>query len=147
KRLQDRAEKEADIHKKSAERVKEFGESLIANSNSLYESLFQSTHEKAVQVANDIAVTFEDGSKAINMGEQGYIKVEEFVEGIKSGKYKVNDVAIALINTMRLEMGKEPLTQEGIKVMNTFADGLKQMNVTDIAAKLNLDLKKNLEID
>ncbi|MDZ5610911.1 hypothetical protein U2I54_29285, partial [Bacillus pseudomycoides] len=27
KRLQDRAEKEADIHKKSAERVKEFGES------------------------------------------------------------------------------------------------------------------------
>ncbi|MEH7221239.1 phage tail protein, partial [Bacillus toyonensis] len=124
-----------------------YGEALIANSNTVYDSLFQSTREKAVEVANDIAVTFEDGSKAIDLGDQGRVAVEEFVEGIKSGKYKVNDVAIALINTMRLEMGKEPLTTEGIKVMNTFADGLKQMNVTDIATKLNLDLKKNLEID
>ncbi|PEL14524.1 phage tail tape measure protein [Bacillus toyonensis] len=147
KRLQDRAAKESDLRKKSADEVKRYGEALIANSNTVYDSLFQSTREKAVEVANDIAVTFEDGSKAIDLGDQGRVAVEEFVEGIKSGKYKVNDVAIALINTMRLEMGKEPLTTEGIKVMNTFADGLKQMNVTDIATKLNLDLKKNLEID
>ncbi|EEK77718.1 phage-related tail protein [Bacillus cereus R309803] len=147
KRLKDRAAKESDLRAKSAEEVKRYGESLIANSNTVYDSLFQSTREKAVEVANDIAVTFEDGSKAIDLGDQGRVAVEEFVEGIKSGKYKVNDVAIALINTMRLEMGNEPLTQEGIKVMTTFADGLKQMNVTDIATKLNLDLKKNLEID
>ena len=48
---------------------------------------------------------------------------------------------------MRIEMGNKPLTAEGIKVMTTFADGLKQMNVSDIATKLNLDLKKNLEVD
>ena len=147
KRLQDRAEKESDLRKKSADEVKEYGESLIANSTSVYESLFQSTREKAVEVGSDIAYALEDGTKAVNLGEKGVVKVEEFVDGIKTGKFQVQDVAVALINTMRVEMGNQPLTAEGIKVMTSFADGLKQMNVTDIAAKLNLDLKKNLEID
>ncbi|PHF44659.1 phage tail tape measure protein [Bacillus toyonensis] len=147
KRLQDRAAKESDLRKKSADEVKRYGEALIANSNTVYDSLFQSTREKAVQVGSDIAYALEDGTKAVNLGEKGVVKVEEFVDGIKTGKYKVQDVAVALINTMRVEMGSKPLTAEGIKVMNTFADGLKQMNVTDIATKLNLDLKKNLEID
>ncbi|MGG3446503.1 phage tail tape measure protein [Bacillus nitratireducens] len=147
KRLQDRAAKESDLRKKSADEVKAYGESLIANSNSVYESLFQSTREKAVQIGSDIAYALEDGTKAVNLGEKGVVKVEEFVDGIKTGQYKVQDVAIALINTMRVEMGSKPLTAEGIKVMTTFADGLKQMNVSDIATKLNLDLKKNLEID
>ncbi|MDX5858759.1 phage tail protein, partial [Bacillus cereus group sp. BfR-BA-01363] len=96
---------------------------------------------------SDIAYALEDGTKAVNLGEKGVVKVDEFVEGIKTGKYKVQDVAIALINTMRVEMGSKPLTAEGIKVMTSFAEGLKQLNVTDIAAKLNIDLKKNLEID
>ncbi|PFY21057.1 phage tail protein [Bacillus toyonensis] len=147
KRLQDRAAKESDLRKKSADEVKRYGEALIANSNTVYDSLFQSTREKAVQIGSDIAYALEDGTKAVNLGEKGVVKVEEFVDGIKTGKYKVQDVAVALINTMRVEMGSKPLTAEGIKVMNTFADGLKQMNVTDIATKLNLDLKKNLEID
>ncbi|PDZ26462.1 phage tail protein [Bacillus toyonensis] len=147
KRLQDRAAKESDLRKKSADEVKRYGEALIANSNTVYDSLFQSTREKAVQIGSDIAYALEDGTKAVNLGEKGVVKVEEFVDGIKTGKYKVQDVAIALINTMRVEMGSKPLTAEGIKVMTTFADGLKQMNVTDIATKLNLDLKKNLEID
>ncbi|PEB21784.1 phage tail protein [Bacillus toyonensis] len=147
KRLQDRAAKESDLRKKSAEEVKRYGEALIANSSTVYDSLFQSTREKAVQIGNDIAYALEDGTKAVNLGEKGVVKVEEFVDGIKTGKYKVQDVAVALINTMRVEMGSKPLTAEGIKVMTTFADGLKQMNVTDIATKLNLDLKKNLEID
>ncbi|PGE75404.1 phage tail tape measure protein [Bacillus toyonensis] len=147
KRLQDRAAKESDLRKKSADEVKRYGEALIANSNTVYDSLFQSTREKAVQVGSDIAYALEDGTKAVNLGEKGVVKVEEFVDGIKTGKYKVQDVAVALINTMRVEMGSKPLTAEGIKVMTTFADGLKQMNVTDIATKLNLDLKKNLEID
>lgn len=43
---------------------------------------------------------------------------------------------------MRIEMGNKPLTAEGIKVMTTFADGLKQMNVSDIATKLNLISKR-----
>ncbi|BAL19567.1 prophage LambdaBa02, tape measure protein, putative [Bacillus cereus NC7401] len=147
KRLQDRAAKESDLRKKSADEVKTYGESLIANSNSVYESLFQSTRDKAVQIGSDIAYALEDGTKAVNLGEKGVVKVDEFVEGIKTGKYKVQDVAIALINTMRVEMGSKPLTAEGIKVMTSFAEGLKQLNVTDIAAKLNIDLKKNLEID
>ncbi|PFX70289.1 phage tail protein [Bacillus toyonensis] len=147
KRLQDRAAKESDLRKKSADEVKRYGEALIANSNTVYDSLFQSTREKAVQIGSDIAYALEDGTKAVNLGEKGVVKVEEFVDGIKTGKYKVQDVAVALINTMRVEMGSKPLTAEGIKVMTTFADGLKQMNVTDIATKLNLDLKKNLEID
>ncbi|KAB2385863.1 phage tail tape measure protein [Bacillus toyonensis] len=147
KRLQDRATKESDLRKKSADEVKRYGEALIANSNTVYDSLFQSTREKAVQIGSDIAYALEDGTKAVNLGEKGVVKVEEFVDGIKTGKYKVQDVAVALINTMRVEMGSKPLTAEGIKVMTTFADGLKQMNVTDIATKLNLDLKKNLEID
>ncbi|MGW6145901.1 phage tail tape measure protein [Bacillus mycoides] len=147
KRLQDRAAKESDLRKKSADEVKAYGESLIANSNSVYESLFQSTREKAVQIGSDIAYALEDGTKAVNLGEKGVVKVDEFVDGIKTGQYKVQDVAIALINTMRVEMGSKPLTAEGIKVMTTFADGLKQMNVSDIATKLNLDLKRNLEID
>ncbi|HDR7837713.1 TPA: phage tail tape measure protein [Bacillus toyonensis] len=147
KRLQDRAAKESDLRKKSADEVKRYGEALIANSNTVYDSLFQSTREKAVQIGSDIAYALEDGTKAVNLGEKGLVKVEEFVDGIKTGKYKVQDVAVALINTMRVEMGSKPLTAEGIKVMTTFADGLKQMNVTDIATKLNLDLKKNLEID
>lgn len=147
KRLQDRAAKESDLRKKSADEVKAYGESLIANSNSVYESLFQSTRDKAVQIGSDIAYALEDGTKAVNLGEKGVVKVDEFVDGIKTGKYKVQDVAIALINTMRVEMGSKPLTAEGIKVMTTFADGLKQMNVSDIATKLNLDLKRNLEID
>ncbi|MDX5858718.1 phage tail protein, partial [Bacillus cereus group sp. BfR-BA-01363] len=147
KRLQDRAAKESDLRKKSADEVKTYGESLIANSNSVYESLFQSTRDKAVQIGSDIAYALEDGTKAVNLGEKGVVKVDEFVEGIKTGKYKIQDVAIALINTMRVEMGSKPLTAEGIKVMTSFAEGLKQLNVTDIAAKLNIDLKKNLEID
>ncbi|MGX5507189.1 phage tail tape measure protein [Bacillus toyonensis] len=147
KRLQDRAAKESDLRKKSADEVKRYGEALIANSNTVYDSLFQSTREKALQVGSDIAYALEDGTKAVNLGEKGVVKVEEFVDGIKTGKYKVQDVAVALINTMRVEMGSKPLTAEGIKVMTTFADGLKQMNVTDIATKLNLDLKKNLEVD
>ncbi|WJE69320.1 phage tail tape measure protein [Bacillus albus] len=147
KRLQDRSAKEADLRKKSADEVKAYGESLIANSNSVYESLFQSTRDKAVQVGNDIAYALEDGTKAVNLGEKGVVKVDEFVDGIKTGKYKVQDVAVALINTMRVEMGGKPLTAEGIKVMTTFADGLKQMPLSDIATKLNLDLKKNLEVD
>ncbi|PGB53664.1 phage tail tape measure protein [Bacillus toyonensis] len=147
KRLQDRAAKESDLRKKSADEVKRYGEALIANSNTVYDSLFQSTREKAVQIGSDIAYALEDGTKAVNLGEKGVVKVEEFVDGIKTGKYKVQDVAVALINTMRVEMGSKQLTAEGIKVMTTFADGLKQMNVTDIATKLNLDLKKNLEID
>ncbi|MBJ8063425.1 phage tail tape measure protein [Bacillus cereus group sp. N15] len=147
KRLQDRAAKESDLRKKSADEVKRYGEALIANSNTVYDSLFQSTREKALQVGSDIAYALEDGTKAVNLGEKGVVKVEEFVDGIKTGKYKVQDVAVALINTMRIEMGSKPLTTEGIKVMTTFADGLKQMNVTDIATKLNLDLKKSLEVD
>ncbi|EJV49172.1 hypothetical protein IEK_02882 [Bacillus toyonensis] len=147
KRLQDRAAKESDLRKKSADEVKRYGEALIANSTTVYDSLFQSTREKAVQIGSDIAYALEDGTKAVNLGEKGVVKVEEFVDGIKTGKYKVQDVAVALINTMRVEMGSKPLTAEGIKVMTTFADGLKQMNVTDIATKLNLDFKKNLEID
>ncbi|SDK24440.1 Phage-related minor tail protein [Bacillus toyonensis] len=147
KRLQDRAAKESDLRKKSADEVKRYGEALIANSTTVYDSLFQSTREKAVQIGSDIAYALEDGTKAVNLGEKGVVKVEEFVDGIKTGKYKVQDVAVALINTMRVEMGNKPLTAEGIKVMTTFADGLKQMNVTDIATKLNLDFKKNLEID
>ncbi|PEJ12112.1 phage tail tape measure protein [Bacillus toyonensis] len=147
KRLQDRAAKESDLRKKSADEVKRYGEALIANSNTVYDSLFQSTREKALQVGSDIAYALEDGTKAVNLGEKGVVKVEEFVDGIKTGKYKVQDVAVALINTMRVEMGSKPLTTEGIKVMTTFADGLKQMNVTDIATKLNLDLKKSLEVD
>lgn len=147
KRFEERAQKESDIRKKSADQVKEYGESLIANSSSVYETLFQSTRDKAVQVGTDIAYALEDGTKAVNLGEKGVVKVDEFVDGIKSGKYKVQDVAVALINTMRVEMGNKPLTTEGIQVMTSFAEGLKQLNVTDIAAKLNLDLKKNLEID
>ena len=147
KRLQDRSAKESELRKKSADEVKTYGEALIANSNTVYDSLFQSTREKAVQIGSDIAYALEDGTKAVNLGEKGVVKVDEFVDGVKTGKYKVQDVAVALINTMRIEMGSKPLTAEGIKVMNTFADGLKQMNVTDIATKLNLDLKRNLEID
>ncbi|MEB9375614.1 phage tail protein, partial [Bacillus cereus] len=90
---------------------------------------------------------FEAGSKTIDLGEQGWVAVEEFVDGIKSGKYKVQDVAIAIINTMRSEMGNKPLTPEGIKVMTSFTDGFKQMNIGEVASKLNLDLKKNLDID
>ncbi|MED3039363.1 hypothetical protein P4313_31065, partial [Bacillus tropicus] len=59
----------------------------------------------------------------------------------------VQDVAIAIINTMRSEMGNKPLTPEGIKVMTSFTDGFKQMNIGEVASKLNLDLKKNLDID
>lgn len=147
RRLQERSAKESELRQKSAEEVKRYGEALIANSNTVYDSLFQSTREKAVQVGSDIAYALEDGTKAVNLGEKGVVKVEEFVDGIKTGKYKVQDVAVALINTMRIEMGNKPLTAEGIKVMTTFADGLKQMNVSDIATKLNLDLKKNLEVD
>ncbi|PEI37738.1 phage tail protein [Bacillus wiedmannii] len=147
RRLQERSAKESELRQKSAEEVKRYGEALIANSNTVYDSLFQSTREKAVQVGSDIAYALEDGTKVVNLGEKGVVKVEEFVDGIKTGKYKVQDVAVALINTMRIEMGNKPLTAEGIKVMNTFADGLKQMNVSDIATKLNLDLKKNLEVD
>ncbi|WP_423060229.1 phage tail tape measure protein [Bacillus thuringiensis] len=147
KRLQDRSSKEADLRKKSADEVKTYGESLISNSNIVYDNLFQSTREKSIEVANDIAKTFEDGSKTIDLGEQGWVAVEEFVDGIKSGKYKVQDVAIAIINTMRSEMGNKPLTPEGIKVMTSFTDGFKQMNIGEVASKLNLDLKKNLDID
>lgn len=147
RRLQDRAAKESDLRKKSADEVKAYGESLIANSNSVYESLFQSTRDKAVHIGSDIAYALEDGTQAVNLSEKGVVKVDEFVDGIKTGKYKVQDVAIALINTMRVEMGSKPFTAEGIQVMTTFAEGLKQLNVTDIAAKLNIDLKKNLEID
>ncbi|MDM8361737.1 phage tail tape measure protein [Bacillus thuringiensis] len=147
RRLQERSAKESELRQKSAEEVKRYGEALIANSNTVYDSLFQSTREKAVQVGSDIAYALEDGTKAVNLGEKGVVKVEEFVDGIKTGKYKVQDVAVALIHTMRIEMGNKPLTAEGIKVMTTFADGLKQMNVSDIATKLNLDLKKNLEVD
>ncbi|MEB9778726.1 phage tail protein, partial [Bacillus cereus] len=120
KRLQDRSSKEADLRKKSADEVKTYGESLISNSNIVYDNLFQSTREKSIEVANDIAKTFEDGSKTIDLGEQGWVAVEEFVDGIKSGKYKVQDVAIAIINTMRSEMGNKQLTPEGIKVMTSF---------------------------
>ncbi|WP_420974324.1 phage tail tape measure protein [Bacillus thuringiensis] len=147
RRLQERSAKESELRQKSAEEVKRYGEALIANSNTVYDSLFQSTREKAVQVGSDIAYALEDGTKAVHLGEKGVVKVEEFVDGIKTGKYKVQDVAVALINTMRIEMGNKPLTAEGIKVMTTFAGGLKQMNVSDIATKLNLDLKKNLEVD
>ncbi|PGY60199.1 phage tail tape measure protein [Bacillus thuringiensis] len=147
RRLQERSAKESELRQKSAEEVKRYGEALIANSNTVYDSLFQSTREKAVQVGSDIAYALEGGTKAVHLGEKGVVKVEEFVDGIKTGKYKVQDVAVALINTMRIEMGNKPLTAEGIKVMTTFADGLKQMNVSDIATKLNLDLKKNLEVD
>ncbi|MBW3492781.1 phage tail tape measure protein [Bacillus sp. FDAARGOS_1420] len=147
RRLQERSAKESELRKKSAEEVKRYGEALLANSNTVYDSLFQSTREKAVQVGSDIAYALEDGTKAVHLGEKGVVKVEEFVDGIKTGKYKVQDVAVALISTMRIEMGNKSLTAEGSKVMTTFAEGLKQMNVSDIAAKLNIDLKKNLEID
>lgn len=43
---------------------------LIANSNTVYDSLFQSTREKAVQVGSDIAYALEDGTKAVNLGKK-----------------------------------------------------------------------------
>ena len=146
-KLGDNFDKSVSDMAKYEESVKRYGEALPDSLNHFYDTL-QSGGEKAKIATELIAVEMENGVKAIDLGPAGKVKVDEFVSGVQSGTYSVNDISIATINQMRTVLGQQSLTQEGIDTMNSYVNGLRETDsVQEIAKSLKVNLQSEVEID
>lgn len=90
---------------------------------------------------------FKNGVGIVDLGTAGKMKVDEFVQGIKSGAISVNQAMVAQINGMRNQIGLHSLTPEGEKAILQFSNGLKSANLAEIAKGLGLSLKSGMKID
>ncbi|WP_416729197.1 phage tail tape measure protein [Fictibacillus sp. JL2B1089] len=132
--------------KEHYEAVVKFGKSLPSATEGLFKGLQQD--KKVAKAAGEaISVSLMDGTKAVDLGSAGVVKVDEFVSGVKSGQYTIRDVAIASINSMKAQLGQGSLTDEGLKDISSYHKGLQQLKVEEIAQKLQLNLKKNMDVD
>lgn len=102
--------------------------------------------EKGKVAAQTLGVETSEGFK-IDVGDKGMMTVESFVKGLKSGELSTRDVAVAHMNQLRTIYGTGSFSPEGINAIESFAEGLKSNKPEEIAKKLGLDLKSEMEID
>lgn len=102
--------------------------------------------KQARGAAEFLAIETRDGFM-IDLGDQGVVTVESFIKGIESGKYGAQEVALAHMNQLRRVYGDGTFDAEGLKVIQSFTEGLKGQDVKVIADQIGLDLKSKMNID
>lgn len=103
----------------------------------------------AESLGKAISTATDSGLRTVNLGESGEVLMSDFIDGLKSGEYKAEDVGLALVNKLRIAIGQEPLTSEGLKKMDEFTGGLKsgETSVKEFASSLGLSLKNGMEVN
>ncbi|SFT04065.1 phage tail tape measure protein [Marininema halotolerans] len=102
--------------------------------------------KKSQRIAETIATDTKDGMK-IDLGPEGEVSIKKFTEGLKSGQFSSRDVSIAHMQQLRNIYGDGDFTAEGIKAIESFANGLKGKSTKEIADQIGLDLKSKMDID
>lgn len=134
-----------DLNAKTYELVKQYGDAGTASVNELAE-MIKSGGGKARLAAETLAVETKEGMR-IDLGEQGFETVEGFINGLETGQYSLRDISIAHMNQLRTIYGSGEFTPEGIQAIETFAEGLKSKKPEEVAKRMGLDLKSEMEID
>lgn len=119
---------------------------LATNSIKDFVDIIKLGGENATLAAQALAVETAEGFK-IDVGDKGIYTVDTFIKGLNSGELSTRDVAVAHMNQLRTIYGTGNFTAEGLKAMESFAEGLKSKEPVEIAKQLGLDLKSETEID
>jgi hypothetical protein len=125
--------------------IEEYGD-IGTQSIEAYTASLKKGGEEAYLAAYFVATETRDGFK-IDLGPEGMISVGSFIQGLQSGEYGAREVAIAHMNMLRNVYGSGSFTPEGIKAVETFAEGLKSQKPQEVADQLGLDLKSKMKID
>ncbi|EMA6341681.1 phage tail tape measure protein [Bacillus cytotoxicus] len=102
--------------------------------------------EKGRIAAQTLGIETSEGFK-IDVGDKGVRTVESFVKGLQSGELTTRDAAVAHMNQLRTIYGTGSFSPEGLKAIESFAEGLKSEKPEQVAKQLGLDLKSDMEID
>ena len=104
---------------------------------------------EAQELGKSFATNFGDGTEMVDMGTYGKLTVDQFVRGVRSGEIGVTEASIALINRMRNEVGKEPLTPEGQAAAESYAEGImsEEATVESVAKALGYATAEGVKID
>ncbi|MCS1351144.1 phage tail tape measure protein [Mechercharimyces sp. CAU 1602] len=138
---------------KAAKEVEEGWSALEAKYGQLgresMEALTKSLQEggvKARLVAESLGVQTKEGMR-IDLGSEGEISINSFLEGLESGEYDSRDIAVAHMSQLRTIYGEGDFTEEGIRAIESFTEGLKGKDITAIAKEVGLDLESEMEIN
>ncbi|WP_220185023.1 phage tail tape measure protein [Thermoactinomyces daqus] len=143
--IQDADRSTKEVKKRQQELIKEYGNMGTASVNQLADMIKKGG--KQARIATEaLAVQTRDGFK-INLGPEGMVTVNSFIKGLQTGKYTVRDIAIAHMSQLRAVYGDGNFTQEGIKAIESFTNGLRSKKPEEIANQLGLDLKSKMKID
>lgn len=155
KSLSDAARESKDAMEQARQTVNQTAEAYlgagknITTIQSAFEELKTSAPETARAIGQGFVAEMENGIGMVDLGERGRVKVDEFVEGVRSGEYSIKDTAIAQINAMRHQIGVQSLTSEGYDKINEFVQGLRNgdLLISDVTSKLGLNLKSGMKVD
>lgn len=121
----------------------------LGSVKSAFNEISTASDAAARDVGERFVSTVENGVKMVDLGTAGKMKVDEFVQGIKSGKVTVEQAGVAQINALRNQIGMSSLSPEGEKKITEFTAGLrnKEYTISDVANKLGVSLKSGMEVD
>ncbi|MBA4544376.1 phage tail tape measure protein [Thermoactinomyces daqus] len=143
--IQDAANSTKEVKKRQQELIKLYGNMGTASVNQLADMIKKGG--KQARIATEaLAVQTRDGFR-IDLGPEGMVTINSFIKGLQTGKYTARDVAIAHMSQLRAVYGSGNFTQEGIKAIETFTNGLRAKKPEEIANQLGLDLKSKMKID
>lgn len=155
KTLAQATEEASNAQQKSADKARDAAKGYLEAGAAIdtipekFEQIKSASDEAATAIGQGFVTKFKDGFEGVDITGVGRMKVDEFVQGVKSGELDVNDVGIAHINQLRSIMGKESLTPEGRKTLESFVAGLREgkASVSQVATQLSVDLKSKTKID